>query len=116
MAIDVALTDRKLVTCVVPKGLGMDTLKAVRKHFGVEASNIHNARGVGRHTPLRARGIGDQAEKEVFSFIVSADRADEAFEYVYHEAHVDQPHGGIIYMSAITAATPFMLPDLPEED
>ena len=80
----------------------------------MEASNIQNARGVGRHTPLRERGIGDQSEKEVFSFIVGEKEADDAFEFVFHEAHIDEPHGGIVYMCDITAATPFMLPELSE--
>ena len=115
MANDV-LTDRKLITCVISKGLGLETLKALRERYGVEASNIQNARGVGRHTPLRERGIGDQSEKEVFSFIVGEKEANDAFEFVFHEAHIDEPHGGIIYMCDVTAATPFMLPELSEED
>ena len=82
----------------------------------VDRFNIQNARGVGRHTPLRERGIGDQSEKEVFSFIVGEKEADDAFEFVFHEAHIDEPHGGIIYMCDVTAATPFMLPELSEED
>ncbi|MBT6278116.1 MAG: hypothetical protein HOI95_28780 [Chromatiales bacterium] len=48
--------------------------------------------------------------------IVAKERAEEVFEFIYHDAHIDRPHGGIIYMAALTQATQFTLPELPEED
>ena len=44
------------------------------------------------------------------------DRADEIFEFIYHEARIDRPHGGLIYVTGLDRATPFVLPDLPEEE
>lgn len=106
----------KLVTCILPKGVAVPALRALRAEFDIQACNINNARGVGRITPLRDRGIGDQSEKEVLRFVVPDDVADDAFEFIYHEAHVDRPHGGIIYMSALSRMTGFAMPDLPEEE
>ncbi|MEM7407939.1 MAG: hypothetical protein AAF458_21800 [Pseudomonadota bacterium] len=106
----------KLVTCILPKGTAVPALHALRAEFDIQACNINNARGVGRITPLRERGIGDQSEKEVLRFVVADEIADAAFEFIYHEAHVDRPHGGIIYMSALNRTTEFVLPDLPEEE
>lgn len=114
------MTDRveapKLITCILPKGVAVSTLSAVRERFEVHACNINNARGVGRITPLRKRGIGGQSEKQILNVVVDGERADAVFEFIYEHAQVNRPHGGIIYMSVLTAASLFMLPeDLPAE-
>jgi nitrogen regulatory protein PII len=106
----------KVITCILPKGGGLPALQNLRAHFGIVNANINNARGVGRLTPLRHRGVGEQPEKEILTVIVAKERAEEVFEFIYHDAHIDRPHGGIIYMAALTQATQFTLPELPEED
>ena len=105
----------KLITCILPKGMALPALQAVRERFDVTASNINNARGVGRITPLRERGIADQSEKEILKFLVAQEIAEEAFEFVYFEARVGRPHGGIIYMAELGRTTQFELPELAEE-
>lgn len=106
----------KLITCILPKGIAVQTLQAVREKFDLQGSNINNARGVGRITRIQDRGIGGQSEKEILNIIADADRADTIFEFVFHTADIDHPHGGMMYMAPLTAATMFMLPDLPDED
>jgi hypothetical protein len=105
----------KLITCILPKGAALPALDAVRERFDIAACNINNARGVGRITPLRERGLLDQSEKEILKFVVAKEIAEEAFEFVYIEARVDRPHGGIIYMMELGRTTEFELPILPDE-
>ena len=105
----------KLITCILPKGMALPALEAVRERFEVTASNINNARGVGRPTPLRERGISVQSEKEILKFLVAQEIAEEAFEFVYFEAQVGRPHGGIIYMAELDRTTQFELPELAEK-
>ena len=38
------------------------------------------------------------------------------FEFIYHEADINQPHGGIMYMHALSKTTEYTLSELPEED
>ena len=109
-------TEQRLITCILPKGQALPALQELKNAYGIVSANINNARGVGRLTPLRHRGIGEQPEKEILTFVVEPDQADEVFEFVYHAAEVDRPHGGIIYMSALTHATHFVLPELPLEE
>ncbi len=104
----------KLITCVLPKGAAPPLMSAL-KAKGIISVNITSARGIGKITPLKYRGLGGQTEKEVLDVMVDAQSADEIFEFIYDEAEINRPHGGLIYMSALHRATQFVLPDLPEE-
>lgn len=44
---------------------------------------------------------GGTTEKEIMIVIVEADRADEIFEYIYHEAEINRPHGGLIFQQPV---------------
>ena len=107
---------QKLITCVLPKGVAPPVVSALKAR-GIIAANITTARGMGKLTPLKYRGVGQQSEKEILDVVVAVERAEEIFEFIYSEAHIDQPHGGLMYMSAVPRATPYALPqDLPEEE
>ena len=110
------LTDARIITCILPKGHAPAALNLVKDTFGIITANIHSGRGVGRLTPLRYRGVGEQSEKDILDVVVDAERADEVFEAIYHEAGIDQAHGGIIFMGRLHAASLFTLPDIPEEE
>lgn len=106
----------KLITCILPKGLAISVLNKLRDEKGINRANINSARGMGKITPLAYRGVGGQAEKEILNVIVKEAEADDIFYYIYEEADINRPHGGIIYMSQLGASTPFTLPDLPKEE
>ncbi len=93
----------------------MRIMRALTKERGLTAVDIHYARGNGRLTPLRYRGIGETSEKEVLTVAVPTEQADEIFEYIYELADINRPHGGLMYMHALLTATRHVLPDLPEE-
>jgi hypothetical protein len=108
--------DRRLITCILPKGAALKALQALRDEYNIVSANISNARGVGRLTPLRHRGVGEQPEKEILAFVVDAEQADEAFEFMFDASDINTAHGGIIYMSMLSGATHYLLPDVPAED
>jgi len=105
----------KHISCILAKGTAAGVIKALKETHGIMAGNINNARGVGKITPLAYRGIAGQSEKEILSVVVPAGRADEIFEFIYHEAEINRPHGGIMYMHVLPRTTEYRLPDLPEE-
>ncbi|MBI2993613.1 MAG: hypothetical protein HYY48_05485 [Gammaproteobacteria bacterium] len=107
--------EHKLITCILPHGIALDVLKKLKDEKGIIEASVSNARGMGKLTPLAHRGLAEQAEKEIMNVVVPSARADELFEYMFHEARIDRPHGGIIFMAALQHATPFVLPDVPEE-
>jgi hypothetical protein len=106
----------KVITCILPKGKAMPVLKLLVEERGLTTIDIHYARGVGRITPLRHRGIGETSEKEILTVSIPSAEADELFEYIYNIAEINRPHGGLMYMHALSASTLFNLPDLPEEE
>ena len=54
-------------------------------------------------------------EKEVLTVAVPAMQADATFELIYGLADINRPHGGLMYMHPLLMATPYTLPELPEE-
>ncbi len=89
---------------------------ALKSRYGIITANMNFARGVGRLTPLAYRGIGEQTEKEILTVVVSEAQADEIFTFIYHDANINRPHGGLMYMHPLQQNIPFSLPDIPEEE
>ncbi len=106
----------KLITCILSKGRAMPVLKQLKKEMNVISANINHARGSGRITPLAYRGVGEQTEKEILTLVVSEEQAESAFSFVYFNAEIDRPHGGLIFQSALKVATGYEIPEhLPDE-
>ena len=106
----------RMITCVIPQGTAIPLMKSLKTEKGIDAAFIHSARGSGMVTPFGRRGIGQQIEKDIMHVMVSAKEAEEVFEYLYEHAHIDRPHGGLIYMEKLSSGTAFILPDLPQEE
>ncbi len=96
----------KLITCITPKGKAMAIEKLLQKEKGINSVNIASGRGGGR------RG---RIEVDILTVVVSAERADEIFEFIYYSADIGEYHGGFMHQGALTGATPFELPEIPEE-
>jgi len=111
---DRMLRQAKLITCIVPKGKARRIETGLIEDHGIHAANFHYARGVGRFSPLSARGIGEQLEKEILEVSVPAECADEVMEYIFFKGELNQPHGGIIYMTPLVQTTQMRLPQVPE--
>ncbi|EXJ16990.1 hypothetical protein [Imhoffiella purpurea] len=107
---------QKIITCILPKGRAQPLAKHLTKERGLTTVDIHYARGVGRITPLRHRGIGETSEREILTVAVPAEEADAHFEHIYAFAEINRPHGGLMFMHGTRSSTHFRLPELPEED
>lgn len=106
----------KLITCILPNGSGRPVLNALKQEHAIVSANINHARGSGRLTPLAYRGVGEQTEKEVLTVVVDADLADAVFEFIFYEARINRPHGGLMFQSHLHHASRYVLPaDLPPE-
>ena len=108
-------TKHKMITAILPKGNAQKLVEKLVHEHGISRVNVNHARGIGRITPLRHRGIGETTEKEIVTVLIENERAEEIFEYIFYEADINRPHGGLLYQQPTFAATEFNLPDLPEE-
>lgn len=109
-------TENKLIACVLPKGKARPLQEALAKEKGIQSGNFHHGRGVGRDSHIRDRGIGEQQERDIFEVVVEPEKADEIFEYIFMQAEMYEPHGGMIYMLACPRSTLMTLPDIPEPE
>jgi len=109
------LRSEKVITCIIPKDRGLPLVEHLAREKGITEIDMQFARGVGKLTPLRHRGLGETSERAIVTFAVSADQADAIFDHVYDFAEINRPHGGLIFMHGLLASTGFALPDLPEE-
>jgi nitrogen regulatory protein PII len=107
--------DRKLIRCILPKGKARTIINALKDELGIISANFNYARGTGRITHRDYRSNATQTEKEVLYVVVSSEQADEAFELIYHTGGIGEPHGGLMYQSALVGSTEYQLPDVPEE-
>ena len=109
-------TDFKKITVILPKGRGLELLKSLKEDKSVVAATLNFARGVGKMTPLRFRGVGEQSEKEVISVVVSAEQSEDVYRYLFETAGINNPHAGIIYMNRLAKSNLFTLPAELEEE
>lgn len=105
----------KLISAIVPKGVALDVVGKLKNEKGITTANFTYARGIGKHLAMKYRGIGEQTEKEMLTVVVDEKLSDEIFEYIYEQAGINTPHGGLIYMHSLLISTDFVLPDIIEE-
>ncbi len=108
--------EHKLITCVLPIGVAIPLAQKLREDKGIVTATVNNARGIGKLTAAAHRHLGGQTEKQVLTVTVEQSVADDIFEFIYFEAGINEPHGGLMYMSALDHYIPLVVPeDLPED-
>ncbi len=108
-------TGGKLITAILPKGKAKALVNQLVHELGINRVNVHHARGLGKLTPQRHRGVGETTEKEIVTVIADAENADELFEHIFFSADINRPHGGLVFMQPTFATTHYEMPDLEEE-
>jgi len=111
----VKLKETKLITAILPKGVSLHVIKMLKQEKSLTRANFNYARGMGKLTPVKYRGVGEQSEKEMLTVVIDKEQADDIFEYIYDLAEINRPHGGMIYMQKLMQSTDFVLPDVTEE-
>lgn len=99
--------EHRLVGCVLPRGLGVELLSRLFREKGINRAETRPARGVLGSDPS---GLLNRIEKDFLTVVVEAERADEIFAWIYHQAGVAREEGRFLYMTRLSAATPFTLP------
>lgn len=92
---------QKLITCIVPEANATKGAAALREKYDLQTINHNFARGIGKSSPLIKRGVGEKTEKVILSVVVESKVADEIFEFLYHEADINRPRGGLIFVNSI---------------
>ena len=103
----------KLITgTFADDGTAQKLIKALKEEKGIITANMFQCRGIGAlDKPGRFGRLPLAKSVRVVTVVVPAERADELFNYIYDEADIDRPGGGLIYQSALHSATAFSLPE-----
>lgn len=103
----VVLTDVKLITCIVQRGLG-DVVVRAAKSVGAQGATVHYARGLGVRERLGLLGIAVNVEKEVINILVSAEQVDRVFRSMYLAGKLDTPGAGMMFITPVEKAATFV--------
>lgn len=99
---------RKVLTCVMPKGLGLPLLRRLFDELGIVTAHLHSARGF---SGGRRSGVFDRLEKDVVTVVAEEDRSEEIFLWLYREARVSTEVGRLLLQGSLLGATPFQMPE-----
>ena len=101
------LTDVRLITCIVQRGLG-DIIVNAAQEAGAQGATIHFGRGSGVRERLGLLGLAIEVEKEIITSLVSDEQVDRVFEKMYFAGELDVPGMGIIYVTKLEKAATFI--------
>lgn len=104
------LTDVRLITCIVQRGLG-DTIVNAAQDAGAQGATIFYAKGSGVRERLGILGVAVEVEKEVVNIVVSSEQLETVFNNIYLAGQLDTPGMGFMYVSPLERAATY----IPEE-
>ncbi len=105
-------TNRKLITCILPKGKGFEVIKHLTEEKGIKSANVSSGRGTGVG---KSGGYGTWMEVDILTVVLDEDRADDIFTYICVKAEINRPHAGFVFLGPLLKSTPFVVPALPAE-
>lgn len=102
----------KIITCILPKGKARPLLEALNQK-GITRINFAYARGFDIHDPESKKGLPEYVEKEIVTVVVKNEaEGEEVFDFIFNESGLNRLGGGMMYMSRLSGATAYLLPDL----
>jgi nitrogen regulatory protein P-II 1 len=101
------LTDVRLITCIVQRGLG-DTIVLAARDAGAQGATVFFAKGSGVRERLGALGVAVEVEKEVVSIVVGTEQLDAVFDNIYLAGQLDTPGMGFMYVTPLEKAATYI--------
>ena len=89
---------------------GTDALVPELTSRGINEVFFHNVAGtpIGKKT---VSGVADSFDVEEFFVVVSADQAENIFDFIFHFCELNKPNMGMIRLNKLSRSTVHMLPD-----
>ncbi|MDX1570686.1 MAG: hypothetical protein R3200_09390 [Xanthomonadales bacterium] len=104
------LRNPRIITCIVPAGMGRDLVDALYHEKNINTANFVRARGASQ----RSGTFADEMDK--LTVVVEMDRSDEIFEFLYFKAEIGTAPHRFMYQAPLDLATLFSLPEIEELD
>ncbi len=89
---------------------GTDALIPELMSRGINEVFFHNVAGtpIGKKT---VSGVADSFDVEEFFVVVSADQAENIFDFIFHFCGLDKPNIGMIRLNQLSHSTTYRLPE-----
>ena len=100
----------RLITAILPKGVSLNVISRLKKEKEVINANFCYAMGINIMATEKTELSSELKEREILSVVVDEERGEEIYEYVYHAADINKPHGGIMFMRTIVGSE-YVLPE-----
>ncbi|HQU80016.1 MAG TPA: hypothetical protein PLU47_11185 [Azonexus sp.] len=98
--------EKKLITAILPPGMGQKLVTALAETPGVLSISHHHARGVGNRR-LKA-GQLFSGEQNVLIVLAEAAQADAIFTRIFHEGRIGEPNSGMVFIEKVLRGHPMM--------
>ena len=108
------LTDVRLITCIVQRGMG-DAIVHAAQEAGAQGATIFYAKGSGVRERLGILGVAVEVEKEVVNIVVSSEQLDTVFNNIYLAGQLDTPGMGFMYVTPLEKAATYIPEELLEQ-
>ena len=108
------LTDVRLITCIVQRGLG-DIIVHAAQEAGAQGATIFYAKGSGVRERLGILGVAVEVEKEVVNIVVSSEQLETVFNNIYLAGKLDTPGMGFMYVTPLEKAATYIPEELLEQ-
>lgn len=100
----------KRITCFLPKGAGIRLVEMLHAEKNINSTNVHTGRGL--RTVESVKDYGAWSEQDVLTVVVSAERVEEIFEFIFFQGELNKPGGGFIYQTSLIKASHYILPSI----
>ncbi len=101
---------RQITVVLGQDGTANKLVVMLRDELQLTSSSLHTARGTWTGAPGLGQ-FGLEVEKDIFSVIVPAGQADEAFARIYEFTEMGTRHGGFMFQAKLSRADLLTLPE-----